>query len=232
MNQTTLLAELQDLDTRSDKNAELRGTLETKLADVAAMENARAAVERDLHSAAELKSKLRSLELETSSLSDKLNQVNERLYSGRITNAKELSDLNRDEKMLARRKSELEDRSLALMEQIETAERAVNEKESIHAKIAAETGARHAQEQAHLANLDAEDADLERKRQALRARLSTDVLRTYDHLRQIKKGRAVVRVQAASCIACGTAVPSGLMSRLKIGNELVFCTNCERILAP
>lgn len=232
MNQITLLVELQDLDTRSDKNADLRVSLQTKLADVAALDSARAAVERDTHSVAELKSKLRALELETSRLSDKLKQVNDRLYGGRITNAKELADLNQDEKMLQRRKSELEDQSLAFMEQIEAAERVVNEKQSTHAKIATDTTARHNQERTQLTGLDADDAALELKRQAHRAQLPTDVLRTYDHLRQTKKGRAVVKVMAASCVACGTALPSGLLSRLKLNNELVFCTNCERILAP
>lgn len=232
MNQITHLAELQDLDTRSDKNLELRGTLETKLADESALENARAAVERDAHSAAELRSKLRTLELETSGLSDKLKQVSERLYSGRITNAKELADLNRDEKMLERRKSDLEDQSLALMEQLETAERTVSEKQSAQQKIASETTDRRNREQTQLDKLIADEAAIDRKRQSIRAQLPPDSLRIYDHLRQIKKGRAVVRVQSASCVACGTAVPSGLMSRLKLGNELVFCTNCERILAP
>lgn len=232
MNQIALLAELQDLDTRSDKNADLRDTLETKLADVAAMDDARAAYEQDARGKAELESKLRALELETGSLSDKLKQVSDRLYSGRITNAKELADLNRDEQMLRRRQGELEDQTLTLMEQLEAAERGVSEKQSTHAKIAAETKARHAQERRRLDQLTADDADIELKRQALRAQLSIEVLRTYDYLRETKKGRAVVRVHAASCIACGTAVPSGLISRLKLGNELVFCTNCERILAP
>jgi predicted nucleic acid-binding Zn-ribbon protein len=232
MNQITLLAELQDLDTRSDKNADLRGTLETKLADVSALDTARAAVERDSHSAAELRSKLRALELETSGLADKLKQVNERLYSGRITNAKELADLNRDEKMLERRKSDLEDRSLVLMEQLEIAERSVSEKQTSEQKISVETTDRRNREQTQLDKLHAEQANIDRKRQSLRAQLPTDALRVYDQLRQTKKGRAVVRVQAASCVACGTAVPSGLISRLKLGTELVFCTNCERILAP
>lgn len=232
MNQITLLVELQHLDTRSDENATLRASLQTKLADTTALDSARAAFDTNEIHTDDLKKKLRALELETGGLSDKLKGVGERLYSGRITNAKELADLNQDEKMLQRRKSELEDRELALMEQIEGADNALREKRAALEKIASETDKRHAQERVALGGLDASDADLARKRDALRAQLPADALRVYDDLRHTKKGRAVVLIKASSCSACGTAVPSGLISRLKLGNELVFCTNCERILAP
>ncbi len=231
MNQVSLLVELQNLDTRSDENAAARALLETKLADASAAHTLRAALESSEKQAHELKAKLRALELETNGLADKLKQVNERLYSGRITNAKELAGLNQDEKMLERRKSELEDQELALMEQIENAENAAKEKRAAYEKVASETTARNQRERAGLDTLAASDTDLVRKRDALRAQLPIETLRVYDDLRRMKKGRAVVMMKATSCTACGYEVPSGLISRVRLGNELVFCANCERILA-
>ncbi len=232
MNQITLLVELQHLDTRSDENALVRVSLETKLADASAVLSARAAFETSATHAHELNAKLRALELETSGLAEKLKGVNERLYSGRITNAKELAGLNADEKMLQRRKSELEDRELALMEQIENADNAAREKRARYEKLAAETNTRNDKERAELHALDATDAEITRKRETIRAQLPLESLRVYDDLRRSKKGRAVVMMKAASCAACGNAVPSGLVSRVRAGNELVLCTNCGRILAP
>jgi uncharacterized protein len=231
MNQITLLTELQHLDTRSDENAATRALLETKLADSTALQSARGDAEVFDKQSSELKAKLRSLELETSGLTEKLKQVNERLYSGRITNAKELADLNQDERMLQRRKSELEDRELALMEQIENADNVFQEKRAAYEKVTSETNTQHEQAHAALHGLDASDADLTLKRDAIRAQLSNETLRVYDDLRRMKKGRAVAAVKAASCGACGYAVPSGLISRVKAGNELVLCSNCGRILA-
>lgn len=231
MNQITLLVELQNLDTRSDENAHARALLETKLADTTALQAARATLDTAGKNSAELKAKLRSLELETTGLADKLKLVNERLYSGRITNAKELAGLNQDEKMLQRRKEELENRELALMEEIESADNTSIEKHAAYEKIMAETSARNEKESAALHDLDTSDAALARKRDAIRAQLSVETLRIYDHLRQTKKGRAVVMMKGSSCTACGYEVPSGLIARVKAGSELVFCTNCERILA-
>lgn len=232
MNQITLLGELQNLDTRSDENAAARALLEKKMADSSAVQSARGALEISEKESHALKAKLRALELETNGLTDKLKQVNERLYSGRITNAKELAGLNADEKMLQRRKSELEDQELALMEQIESAEDAEKGNRAAYAKLAAETNARNEQERTALRDLDASDAELAHKRDSIRAQLSTETLHVYDELRRTKKGRAVVMMKAASCTACGTAVPSGLVSRVRLGNELVSCVNCGRILVP
>ncbi len=231
MNQISLLVELQNLDMKSDENASARVLLEKKLADTAGLDAAHAALERADKQAHDLKAQLRALELETNGLAEKLKTVNERLYSGRITNAKELAGLNQDEKMLARRKSELEDQELALMEQIENADNAARDQRGLYEKIAADTNARNKKEHAQLDALDAADAELARKRDSIRAQLSLETLRVYDELRQTKKGRAVAMMKGSSCATCGYEVPSGLISRVRAGTELVFCSNCQRILA-
>lgn len=232
MNQITLLVELQNADTKSDENAPARALLETKLADRSALQSARVELEASEKRAAELKAALRTLELETNGLGDKLKQVSERLYSGRISNAKELAGLNEDEKMLRRHKSELEDRALDLMEQIEVADNTANEKRAALQKSEASAHSRSDKELAALRDLERLDAELARKRTDLRSRLSAETLRIYDDLRQDKKGRAVAIMQNSTCSKCGSQVPSGLIARVKAGQELVFCPNCGRILAP
>ncbi len=230
MTQTSLLLELQNLDTRSDENFKNRDSIQTKLNDHSALDAANASLDAAARAANELKTKLKSLELETSSLTDKLKTVNERLYSGRISNAKELAGLNQDEKMLQRRKSEFEDRSLVLMEQIEAADNKLQAEQAARDKIAAATSKRNTQERAQLDDVEATLAALDRRRASLRSQLPVESLRVYDHLRQIKKGRAVSLVKGSNCSACGYEVPSGMLSRVRTGTELVFCGNCERIL--
>ncbi len=230
MKQISLVIELQNLDMRIDENATVRASLQTKLQDASAVKVAREALESSDQRANELKAKLRALELETSGLTDKLKQVNERLYSGRITNAKELAGLNQDEKMLERRKSELEDVELGLMEQIEALENALKTKRVEYEKVLAQANAQVEKAHTALRDLDAADADLIRKRDALRGQLSAETRRVYDELRRTKKGRAVAQIKGSSCSACGYQVPSGLISRAALGDELVFCVNCGRIL--
>ena len=57
-------------------------------------------------------------------------------------------------------------------------------------------------------------------------------LQIYDGLRRDKKGRAVAVMKGKSCSACGYEVPSGLIARVKNGTDLVYCSNCLRILLP
>src|SRR5450756_2313758 len=54
----------------------------------------RLAVERD--KLAELKKQLRSIELDAGEINAKLKKVDEELYSGRVSNSKELSNLQRE----------------------------------------------------------------------------------------------------------------------------------------
>lgn len=232
MNAVSLLLELQSADLQSDENARARAEWDIKLTDAAALAAARADLDKTAQQIAALEHQLRDLELETGSLTDKLKQVNERLYSGRITNAKELAGLNDDEKMLQKRKRELEDRELALMEQIENAGNTLQMKRAAYENISTQTNAQHVLARSALHQLDASDAELTQKRESLRARLDAQTLRTYDHLRATKKGRAVAHIKNSSCAQCGYAVPAGLISRVKVGSELVYCANCERILAP
>lgn len=231
MNQIQQLVELQRIDTAADENAAARALLVAKLADHAALESARGTYEESDKGSASLKVQLRSLELETGELADKLKQVSERLYSGRITNAKELAGLNEDEKMLQRRKSELEDRELALMEQIETADKQVADKRATFDKVSGDTQTRNSKERTALQALDESDASLNLRRARYREQIPVESLRVYDDLRATKKGRAVVTMKHDACAACGTQVPSGHIARVKAGQELVFCTSCARILS-
>lgn len=232
MNLTYLLVELQNVDLNSDENARARAVVESKLADSSALNAARAQVDAGAAQNTELEHQLRTLELETGSLTEKLKQVNERLYSGRITNAKELAGLNDDEKMLQKRKRELEDKELALMEQLESAANLLQSGRAAYENRLAQSNAQHERERVALQQLDASDLELAQKRESLRARLGAQTLQTYDHLRAAKKGRAVAIMKNASCGQCGYGVPGGLISRVQAGSELVFCSNCERILAP
>ena len=171
MKPVTLLAELQNLDTLRDENTAARAALRTKMADASAVTSARAALDTTDKIDSDLKTKLRALELETGGLAEKLGQVSERLYSGRITNAKELAGLNQDEQMLQRRKAELEDQALSLMEQIETSDSELKTKHSAFEKISAQSAQQHNQSLAALQELEAAAVELGRKRDAVAAQL-------------------------------------------------------------
>ncbi|MGB8646430.1 MAG: hypothetical protein WCF84_14420 [Anaerolineae bacterium] len=230
MNSLNLLAKLQTLDTRIQETFQARGKLEARMADKTAVTAAQESVTATARQEHDLRARLHNLELEVKGLEEQIRGVDLRLYGGKVTNAKELSGLTRDEEMLKRQKGELEDQMLELMAQIEAVQAQASTQRDALAKITAMRGKEDEQDTAKLAVLQATAAQLNQEREHLRSQIAAPDLSTYDSLSQSKKGSAVAHIKGASCAVCGYAIPSGIASRARIGDELMFCVNCGRIL--
>jgi predicted nucleic acid-binding Zn-ribbon protein len=232
MNRLDLLQELQAVDMRIDEHLRTRRELEDRLSDESAVAASRRESDAAQSRVTALRTRLRTLELEEQSLEDKIKSVDARLYGGRVSNPKELSGLEQDEQMLKRRQSELEDRMLELMADAESAEADASAKRAALEKISAARDESNTRDRAARAESESAEAKLNAAREQLRSQLAADDVRVYDSLRREKRGRALAQIKGANCSACGYAVPSGLASRVRVGEELVFCTNCGRILVP
>ena len=80
------------------------------------------------------------------------------------------------------------------------------------------------------AELNSALATLEKKRKDLASKLDTASLELYQALRRIRQGTAVAKVEQGVCQGCRIALPMSELQRAKIGQELVQCGSCERIL--
>ncbi len=232
MNRLDLLTELYAIDMRIDGSSRAQRQAEAHLADDAEVVAAQQAVDVTTQQVHELRARLRSLELEVDGLGDKIKGVDTRLYDGRVSSPKELRGLEQDEVMLKRRKSEVEDRMLELMAQLETAEAALTAQRTTLDRISADRSASTARDRNAIEELGSEADKLKHAREQLSAQIAPGDLATYESLRRDKKGRALARMKGAACEACGYALPSGLASRVRMGQELSFCVNCGRILIP
>ena len=232
MNRSHLLLELQNLDTRIEENRQARTKLQKHLSDDSALAAAKTAFEAAAQEEEGLRARLRSLELEVKGVEEQIRGVDRQLYGGKVTNAKELSGLERDEAMLKRNKGEIEDRMLVVMEQLETAHEQAAARRAAVDRATSARGSETVRDMEQLRQLEAAGAGLESERSALRPQISPADLQMYDGLYQAKKGRAVALIKGASCAACGVSVPSGVASRARVGDELTYCVNCGRILVP
>ena len=73
-------------------------------------------------------------------------------------------------------------------------------------------------------------AELEQRRGEVAARIDPDDLTLYDRIRQMRKGSAVTAVMAGTCRACARRLTPQLENLVMIGNDLVQCMSCSRIL--
>jgi predicted nucleic acid-binding Zn-ribbon protein len=134
--------------------------------------------------------------------------------------------------MHKRNRGALDDKLLELMEAIDQAQKRVDEKSNALKQVEVKRTGDLAQLTDEQHALVTRLSELDAEREKTRAALPADLLRTYDQLYRTKAGRAVAQLKRDACGACGMSIPTGLINRLRAGEEIIFCSSCGRILAP
>ena len=225
-----LLYSLQRTDTQLALRKRRYRQVEASLGESAALSKARAALKAAQEELARWRATLLDRELETESVSEKLMTDEERLYSGRVRNPRELSDLQKETEYLKRRKANLEDRQLEAMIAVEeaTTRAAIANEEHVVAEAAWE--AKNAQLSAEYDTLRRELTRLLAQRKSVVKHIGGDDMAEYTAIRQLRKGTAVVAVNDGMCRACNVQVPRRELERAQQTDELFHCSGCDRIL--
>ena len=177
-----------------------------------------------------LRAEMRALEIEIGGVNAKLKQNQDRLYSGRVRNPKELSNLQEEAAALRRRLSELEDGQLELMISIEEAEAELSERQARSNQIEATWRDEQARLQAEKEELEFRLAELEEECEGMRSRIGAADLAGYDSLRSRMGGTAIVRLKKGTCTACGVDVPTSMARAVERGDGMHDCPICGRLL--
>jgi predicted nucleic acid-binding Zn-ribbon protein len=191
---------------------------------------ARQAVTETEEGLGELRRQLRALELEIAGVEAKLKKNQERLYSGRVRNPKELSNLQEEAAALRRRRAELEDTQLELMIAIEEEEAELAERQARLRQIEATWREAQADLLSEREQLELRLVELEEQREQMRAQISAADLYEYDDLRARFGGLAVVLLKRGICQTCGVDVPTGVARAVERGEGLHYCPTCNRLL--
>ncbi len=231
MNRVAMLWHLQTIDQELDDNSKRAHQVEEALAADPVVTAARQALDTDQKRLAELKATLRSRELEAASLHAKIKGIENKLYAGGVYHPKELDSLEKDLEMHKRQRSTLDDQMLALMDSVEKTEAKVNDQQRTFDRAQEARSGNLERLEREKQELAARLTKLNADREQTRASLDAAAVQSYDHLRRVKAGRAMAQVRRDSCGTCGVAIPTGLVSRVRSGEEIVLCSGCGRILA-
>jgi uncharacterized protein len=180
----------------------------------------------------ELSRSQQRLEDEVASLSERVVQADKRLYSGAVSNPRELQSLQDDIASLKRRIGQLEDEELEIMELTEPVEAQFAEltaqRQAAAAQGAAIEGRLAASESAIAAELD----DSRSRREAAAADVPDELWPEYDRLRASRGGVAIARLVGPTCQGCHLALPAVEVDRIKRlpPDEPVHCEECGRLL--
>ena len=170
------------------------------------------------------------LEGEIELLGQKIGREEGRLFSGAVSNPKELSALQEEVASLKRRSGALEDELLEVMVHRDSANETILSLEGERS-----TAARSAEElTALVAEVVSEIETALAKNSARREEVATsipeEVMTLYERLRDTKQGIGAAELVGDTCQGCHTALPAREVERLRAERGLQRCDNCRRIL--
>jgi len=171
------------------------------------------------------------LETEIQQIDDKVKHEQGRLYSGEVSNPKELSNIQAELDALRRRKSHLEDEELEVMERRESIEKEhgdlLTSMTDLEAKVADATQRRdHAS-----VEISDELTRLAKERAEIVPTLNSEVVDLYEDIRARRGGIAVGALVDGTCRACGLPLSPMQRDEIKRSDEpIIRCENCRRLL--
>jgi predicted nucleic acid-binding Zn-ribbon protein len=224
------LYQLQLVDGEGDEKGGRLADVEASLGESDDLIRAREAVVETEDVLAQERKELRELELDLAGVEAKLKANQERLYSGRVRNPKELSNLQEEAGALRRRCSELEDAQLELMIAIEEDEAELAERQARLRQIEGTWRDEQAGLQSEKERLELRLLELDEQREGMRARISPADLALYDDLRDRGGGTGVALLRRGICQICGVDVPTGVARAVERGEGVYFCPICNRLL--
>lgn len=156
--------------------------------------------------------------------------TDEQLYSGRVTNPKELQDMQHEIQSLKKRNHELEDHLLETMMAVEEAEAALSAAKSHRQGVRESWENEHGQLLEEGAQLETQIAALRQQREQALKSVAPEYQKLYDNLRAKKHNQPIAALSGNTCAVCGVEQTLLVAKSVRQAQELVYCTNCGRIL--
>jgi predicted nucleic acid-binding Zn-ribbon protein len=172
------------------------------------------------------------LEDEIASLTERANQAEKQLYSGSVSNPRELQALQDDVASIRRRVGRLEDDELEVMELSEPVDAERAELGAEQARLDAEAGRLRAELAVAEEEIAGELAAVRRERDAAASAVPDELWAEYDTLRSRRGGVAIARLVGSTCQGCHLALPAVEVDRIRKLplDEAVHCEECGRLL--
>lgn len=231
------LLEVQDLDLSCDRLSARRRDLPERAALVQSHAQAVSLDEAHASLLERREALARSehdLEGEVTAVAAKAKEVEDNLYSGKVTVAKELEGLQEEIRVLRVKQGGLEEREMELLEEIDTVEGEMAENRGARSRSDVETGEFEAAIRKAEGEIDAEVARLSEQRGGVREGIAPAILAEYDRLRGKERlaGRAAAALADGSCGGCRERLPVLEYTRMKAepADALLCCGRCGRVL--
>jgi len=228
MNIAKQLYQLQEVDLELESVEQAMSQIASQLGESEVVVRTQTELGLERQRLEELRRQQRSAEWEIDDLVNKLAAAEEKLYSGRIKNPKELTSLQHEAEGLKAKCDQLEDKALDIMSQVELAEASVATKGGELRKLEAEWQSQQQQLSNEMERLKSIVSEFSQKRESLAANINTQAVKSYQALRK-QNGAAVAKVEQGICRGCRISLSTTELQKTRSGS-LVQCSSCGRIL--
>lgn len=156
----------------------------------------------------------------------------QRLDAGAVSSPRELENLQSEIASLAKRRSDLEDVVLDVMERLEAAQSGIAALTTERDKIAGEYDAAVARRDELFAEIDAEVGATTAARAAVAADIPSDLAALYEKIRASSGGVGAAALHRGRCEGCHLALNPGDLAHIRDAapDEVLRCEECRRIL--
>jgi len=217
-----------DIDIAAADNtlADVRARLENNQALLFAKRK----LERTKKQDSEVGSRQSDLDADAKSYSEKIADIEGKLYSGAIKNPRELSAYQEEQEQFKKHQVEVEERLLGVMLERDKAQHTLKETEEEVARLERERSQEKSQLTEEKERLEQHLEASSQRREAAADKVPSVDLSIYEKLTVAKNGVAVSKVERGICMGCRITLPTKELQQARAGQSLVMCNSCDRIL--
>jgi predicted nucleic acid-binding Zn-ribbon protein len=225
---TRQLFQLEELDAEIEKKDLSLEQKKSRVGNRDALDAVEARLAVEQQQLNEIKHQHRDAEADVTDHLAKIAEIEDKLYSGKITNPKELTSLQHEVTTMKALTEELENQTLEIIDSVEETESVVTQSTGELNRLETEWHQEQKQLSEEITQLQNDLTGLHRQREELAAQLDKSALSLYERIRQQKKP-AVSKVERGICRACRISLSASALQRAR-GGQPIQCGTCGRIL--
>ncbi|MFC2007998.1 zinc ribbon domain-containing protein [Chloroflexota bacterium] len=225
---TRQLFQLQEVDLEIESDEKTLNQKESQLGDNQIIIKAQAKIAASQQRLDELKQQQHTVGWEMDDVSSKITRAEEQMYSGKITNSKELSGLQHEVNTLKANCDRLETGALELIDAAETAEAELTAENNELVKLEGEWQTQQQKLATEIDQFKTRLSDLNSKRKQLTVGIDPQTMALYEKVRK-QKGQALARIEQGICLGCRISLASSQLQQARSSNP-AQCSSCGRIL--
>jgi len=229
MSSIKILIELQDVDLQLMELEEILGDLPKKVDElIVAEKQAINNIEDGKQRIKEIKLELSKIELRVKEDNQKIDHLKDQLF--KVTTNKQYDAFMQEIDHLKDQLDQDETVNIELMEEKETLEEEINNKEKDVKSVSKDLSDQRESLENVLNDTAEEKTQLEIDRSKLVEQIQEPTINRYEVVRKARRGTAVVPVLGASCSGCGAVVPPQKIAEIREDKSAYTCDECSRFL--